>query len=121
MPLLFSGLRKVVPEACVHASVCLESDVSMPADIIEAAIEFMSSPDNSNKPIEETGPAFLESLQLNTAQRNMVEKHTRGQQSNDEWTAQRCGHITSLKLHDVHTKTNSIIQKQGQKKIHYSP
>ena len=101
--------------------VCLKSDVSIPANITEAAIEFMFFPNNSNKPIEETGHTFLESLQLNTAQTNMMEKHTRRQQSNDEWPAKRCGHITSSKLHDVHRKTNSIIQKRGQKKIHYSP
>ena len=120
MFLLFSGLQKAAPDACVHTSVCLESDVDMPANVMEAAIEFMSSQDRTNKPVEETGPVFLESMQLNTAQRNMVEKCTRGQQSNDEWATQRCGRITALKLHDVHTKINSIIQKRGKKKIHYS-
>ena len=47
-----------------------------------AWVEFMSSPDNSNKPFAETGPAFLASLKLNMAQRKMVEKHTR---STVEW------------------------------------
>ena len=109
--LLFSGLRKAAPDACVHKSVCLESGVDMPANVMEAAIEFMSSQDRTDEPVEESGPAFLESMQLNTAQRNMVEKCTRGQQSNHEWTTQRCGCITASKLHDVHTKINSIIQK----------
>ena len=71
--LLFSGLRKAAPDACIHPSVCLESDVDMPANVMEAAIEFMSSQDRTNKPAEETGPVFLQSMQLNTAQRNMVE------------------------------------------------
>ena len=92
--LLFFGLRKAAPDACVHTSVCLESDVDMLANVMEAAIEFMSSQDRTNKPDEETGPVFLESMQLNTAQiwwKNALEAN-----SHDEWATQRCGYIGNL-------------------------
>ena len=78
------------------------------------AIELLSSQGRTNKSVEETGPVFLESIQLKTAQRNMVGKCTRGQQSNDEWATQRCGRTTASKLHDVHTKINSIVRGKSE-------
>ena len=117
--LLLHGVKNVNPGACVFTSVGLELNDGIPPTIIDAASDFISSSDIV-KPIEENGPSFLESIQLNTTQVKKLERITRGQQTNNVWYAQRCGRITASNIHDVYTKTNSILKKRGKKKHHYS-
>ena len=52
---------------------------------------------------------FLEALQINDAEKQKIEEETRDQHLSEQWRNQRLGRITASIIHDVMTKTESII------------
>jgi len=106
---LFCDVKLNLPNASLLYSVddCLIPELVQP--LREAAVTFMSQPGNAEKTMDELVLPFLEALQINDAEKQKIEEETRDQHLSEQWRNQRLGRITASIIHDVMTKTESII------------
>ena len=107
---LFCDIKLNLPNASLLYSVddCLIPELVQP--LREAAVTFMLQPGNAEKTMDELVLPFLEALQINGAEfKQKIEEETRDQHLSEQWRNQRLGRITASIIHDVMTKTESII------------
>ena len=106
---LFCDIKLNLPNASLLYSVddCLIPELVQP--LREAAVTFMLQPGNAEKTMDELVLPFLEALQINDAEKQKIEEETRDQHLSEQWRNQRLGRITASIIHDVMTKTESII------------
>ena len=111
---LINGVIQNFPSACVLYSIEHSKDNGLPELLPHKALNFMSSEDMKDKPLEHTAPLFLEEYQMTTDQVRRVEVETRGQSTNDLWHQHRIGRVTASNFHTYHTKAQSILNRKGQ-------
>ena len=106
---LFCDIKLNLPNASLLYSVddCLIPELVQP--LREAAVTFMSQSGNAEKTMDELVLPFLEALQINDAEKQKIEEEIRDQHLSEQWRNQRLGRITASIIHDVMTKTESII------------
>ena len=82
----------------------------------------MSQPDNIEKTEDELSLPFLEFVQVNDAEKQKLEEETRAQKLSEQWRLQRLRRITASVIHEVMTKTESIMKNRRKcLNVKYSP
>lgn len=120
--LLLNNIKLNLPSACVLLSVEHGTEKgTLPKSICDQATEFMADKDIEATSVEEIVPIFLEHCQMTATQVAEVEKISRGQSANLNWKQQRLGRVTASKFHTVSTKSESLMNARGQKKVTYTP
>ena len=119
---LYRGIKRCLPNASVLYSVDESMSPAIPLSLGEAASSFMSQPGYSERPENELAAPFLEYIQLTEAQKQKIEEDTRDQSMCTTWKDQRLGRITASVVHEVMTKTDTIIKrKQEGSSAKYTP
>ena len=112
---LYRGIKRCLPNASVLYSVDESMSPAIPLSLGEAASSFMSQPGYSERPENELAAPFLEYIQLTEAQKQKIEEDTRVQSMCTTWKDQRLGRITASVVHEVMTKTDTIIKRKRER------
>ncbi|KAL9977620.1 hypothetical protein ACROYT_G015045 [Oculina patagonica] len=101
---LFCDIKLNLPNASLLYSVDDWVIPELVQPLREAAVTFMSQPGNAEKTMDEQVLPFLETLQINDAEKQKIEEETRDQNLSEQWRDQRLDRITASIIHDVMTK-----------------
>ena len=114
MSSLIKEVIQNVPSACVLYSLEHSKENGLPELLPHNALNFMSSEDMKDQPLEHTASLFLKKCQMTTDQMGSVEVETRGQRTNDLKHQHRIGRVTASNFHTCHTKAQSFLYTKGQ-------
>ena len=119
---LYSDIKLNLPNASLLYSVDDYLIPELVQPLREAAVAFISQPGNAEKSMDEVVLPFLEVIQVNDAEKQKIEEETREQCLSEQWKNQRFGRVTASVIHEVMTKTKSIIANRRKNAIpKYSP